>query len=41
VEKMINAATKKSVNFVAPKPGQPVSNEKPIDLKKWWVKPMP
>ncbi len=36
VEKMINAATKKSVRFVVPKPGQPVSMDKPIALKKWW-----
>lgn len=38
VEKMINAATKKSVNFVAPMPGQPVSPDKPLDLNKWWLK---
>ena len=41
VERMIKAATKKSVNFVVPKPGQPVSTDKPIELKKWWLKPMP
>ena len=40
VERMIKAATKKSVNFVAPMPGQPVSPDKPIDLKKWWLKSM-
>jgi len=40
VERMIKAATKKSVNFVVPKPGQPVSTDKPIDLKKWWLKSM-
>ena len=33
--------TKKSVNFVVPKPGQPVSTDKPIDLKKWWIQSMP
>ena len=40
VEKMIIAATKKSVNFVVPKPGQPVSTDKSIALKKWWVESM-
>jgi L-ascorbate metabolism protein UlaG (beta-lactamase superfamily) len=40
VEKMIKAAAKKSVKFVVPKPGQPVSTDKPIDLKKWWLKSM-
>jgi len=36
IEKLIKAATKKSVNIVAPKPGQPVYPGKPIDFKKWW-----
>ncbi len=40
VERMIKAATKKSVNFVVPMPGQPVSTDKAIELKKWWVKSM-
>jgi L-ascorbate metabolism protein UlaG (beta-lactamase superfamily) len=40
VEKMIKTATNKSVNFVAPMPGQPVSMDKPIALKKWWVESM-
>ncbi|MBW2173396.1 MAG: MBL fold metallo-hydrolase [Deltaproteobacteria bacterium] len=40
VERMIKAAKKKSVNFVVPKPGQPVSTDKPIDLEKWWLKSM-
>jgi len=41
IERMIKTATKKSVNFVAPMPGQPVSMDKPIELKKWWRKPVP
>jgi L-ascorbate metabolism protein UlaG (beta-lactamase superfamily) len=40
VEKMIKAAINKSVNFVVPKPGQPVSTDKPIALNKWWVRSM-
>ena len=40
IEKMIKTATNKSVNFVAPMPGQPVSVDKPFELKKWWCKPM-
>ena len=40
IETMIKTATKKSVNFVAPKPGQPVYPDKPIDLYKWWIKPI-
>jgi len=40
IERMIKAATKKSVDFIAPMPGQPVSTDKPIELKKWWLKPM-
>jgi len=41
VEKMIKAATKKSVKFVVPKPGQPVFSNNPPDLKKWWLKSSP
>ena len=41
IERMIKTATKKSVNFVAPMPGQPVSTDIPIELKKWWLKSMP
>jgi len=41
IEKMIKTATKNSVNFIAPMPGQPVSMDKPIELNKWWLKPMP
>lgn len=40
VEKMIQTANNKSVDFVVPMPGQPVSTYKPIDLKKWWIKPI-
>ena len=40
IERMIKTATKKSVNFVAPKPGQPFYPDKPIDLNKWWIKPI-
>ena len=40
IERMIKTATNKSVNFVAPMPGQPVYPDKPIDLNKWWVKSM-
>jgi hypothetical protein len=40
IERMIKTATKKSVNFAAPKPGQPVYPDKPIELKKWWIKPI-
>jgi L-ascorbate metabolism protein UlaG (beta-lactamase superfamily) len=40
IERMIKTATKKSVKFVAPKPGQPVYPDKPIDLNKWWIKSM-
>jgi L-ascorbate metabolism protein UlaG (beta-lactamase superfamily) len=39
-ERMIKTATNKSVDFVVPMPGQPVSTDKPIDLKKWWIKSM-
>jgi len=41
VEKMIKTVTEKSVRFVAPKPGQPVSMDRPIELEKWWLKPVP
>jgi len=41
IETMIKTATNKSVNFVAPMPGQPVSTDKPIELNKWWLKSMP
>ena len=37
VEKMIETATAKSVKFVVPKPGQPVSAKKPIELDRWWL----
>jgi L-ascorbate metabolism protein UlaG (beta-lactamase superfamily) len=40
VERMIKTATKKSVDFVVPVPGQPVSTDKFNDLKKWWIKSM-
>ena len=40
IERMIKTATSKSVDFVAPMPGQPVSTDKPIELKKWWLKPI-
>ncbi len=39
IERMIKTATEKSVDFVAPMPGQPVSTDKPIDLNQWWIKP--
>ncbi len=41
IERMIKTATNKSVDFVAPMPGQPVSINKPIDLKKWWINHVP
>jgi L-ascorbate metabolism protein UlaG (beta-lactamase superfamily) len=37
VERMIKTATNKSVNFVVPIPGQPVSTHKPIEFNKWWL----
>jgi len=37
VERMIETATKKSVYFVVPMPGQPVSNDNPPELNKWWL----
>ena len=37
VEKLIGTATKKSADFVVPKPGQPVSIDKPNGIEKWWV----
>ncbi len=40
IERMIKTATRKSVDFVTPIPGQPVSTDKPIALKKWWLKSM-
>ncbi len=40
IERMIKKATVKSVKFVAPMTGQPVSIEHSIDFNKWWVESM-
>ena len=39
IERMVKTATNMSVDFVVPKPGQPVSVDKHIDLEKWWLTP--
>ncbi len=39
IEEMIKIATNRSVDFITPMPGQPVTIDKPIKLKNWWLRP--